>query len=353
MNIITQNYTTKTFHTNVALAIVTLTEKSIKSSEKILSLYENADIYIMKKHEDKIKNNKNIIFYEKLSDVIKNIFYKYNYIIFIMATGIVVRHISPYVNDKTIDPAIIVCDEKLKYAISLLSGHIGGANKICNELSKIDITPVITTATDINNKGALDNIATSIDAFSNDDKDIYKKINYVLANDEKVYMLSDVNMSKGVDLRGFTIINNIYDVTDDSYIVHIKYIKIIPKKIVLGIGCKKYTDNDTMQDIVFKYLEQNNISKKSIQIIASIDIKKDEKALIKLSDEFNANFIVFSADEIKKDKYYNTIEKNDFVASITGVNSVSLAVVKMLTKNNTIGTNYKGNGITIAMGILQ
>ena len=212
----------------------------------------------MKKHEDKIKNNKNIIFYEKLSDVIKNIFYKYNYIIFIMATGIVVRHISPYVNDKTIDPAIIVCDEKLKYAISLLSGHIGGANKI----------------------------ATSIDAFSNNDKDIYKKINYVLANDEKVYMLSDVNMSKGIDLRGFTIINNIYDVTDDSYIVHItykditgyenkkNYIKIIPKKIVLGIGCKKYTDNDTMQEIVFKYLEQNNISKKSIQIIASIDIKK-------------------------------------------------------------------------------
>ena len=342
-----------------------MTEKSIKSSEKILSLYENADIYIMKKHQDKIKNNKNIIFYEKLSDVIKNIFYKYNYIIFIMATGIVVRHISPYVNDKTIDPAIIVCDEKLKYAISLLSGHIGGANKICNELSKIDITPVITTATDINNKGALDNIATSIDAFSNNDKDIYKKINYVLANDEKVYMLSDVNMSKGVDLRGFTIINNIYNVTDDSYIVHItykditgyenkkNYIKIIPKKIVLGIGCKKYTDNDTMQEIVFKYLEQNNISKKSIQIIASIDIKKDEKALIKLSDEFNANFMVFSADEIKKDKYYNTIEKNDFVASITGVNSVSLAVVKMLTKDNIIGTNYKGNGITIAMGILQ
>ena len=297
-----------------------MTEKSIRSSKKILTLYEDADIYVMKKHEDKIKNNKNIIFYEKLSDVIKNIFYKYNYIIFIMATGIVVRHISPYVNDKTIDPAIIVCDEKLKYAISLLSGHIGGANKICNELSKIDITPVITTATDINNKGALDNIATFIDAFSNDDKDIYKKINYE-------------------DITGYENKKN--------------YIKIIPKKIVLGIGCKKYTDNDTMQDIVFKYLEQNNISKKSIQIIASIDIKKDEKALIKLSDEFNANFIVFSADEIKKDKYYNTIEKNDFVASITGVNSVSLAVVKMLTKNNIIGTNYKGNGITIAMGILQ
>lgn len=360
---------TRTSHTNVALAIVTLTEKSILASSKIYSCYENADIFVMSKHIDKIKYTKNIISYNKLSDITKEIFYKYNAIIFIMATGIVIRHIAPYVNDKTTDPAIIVCDEKLEYAISLLSGHIGGANKICADLSKkIGIIPVITTATDVNEKGALDNIAKDLDAFDENQKDIYKKINYALANDDKVYLLSDIKIPKYIDLRGFTIIDDIHNlknIKECENIIHItyknitgyenkkNYTKIIPKKIMLGIGCKKNTDVEIMRKIVYDYLLQNNISPKSIQVIASIDIKKDEKAIINLSNELLANFIVFSADDIKSDKYYNTIPKNDFVASITGVNSVSLAVTKMLSDDNVIGTLYRDNGITIAMGVMK
>lgn len=192
---------------NTEVAIISLTEKSIQPAYKLSDIFENADVYIMEKHREKQKYDKTI-FYQKLDVLIDEIFRKYKVIIFIMATGIVIRHIARHIKDKTVDPAIIVCDEKLTFAISLLSGHIGGANEICRYIGeKTGAFPVITTATDINDKGALDNIALRLKAYKDEDRELYKNINYMLANDDKVYLLSDVNLPEDVDLRGFTSIN--------------------------------------------------------------------------------------------------------------------------------------------------
>lgn len=71
-------------------------------------------------------------------------------LIFIMATGIVVRTIAPLIKDKRIDPAVVVLDEKGEYAISLLSGHLGGANRLAKEIANfLGARPVITTASDV------------------------------------------------------------------------------------------------------------------------------------------------------------------------------------------------------------
>lgn len=396
---------------NIEVAIVSLTEKSIKSAINLSKIFDRPTIYIMQKHRTVIedyylknlnldKNNKilqnfnqenisnsdkkydldnlnaknnikreDIIYYEKLSRAVDESFKKYDYIIFIMATGIVVRSIASYVKDKTVDPAIIVCDEKLKFAISLLSGHIGGANSLCNYISKsLGTIPVITTATDVNEKGALDNLVYSLGAFENSKRDLYKKVNYKLANDEKVYLISDIKIPENFDLRGFIILDKSLDtdrvknIVKDDILIHISYRiytkyqdlenyhKIIPKSTVLGIGCKKNTDIDLMNDIVQNYLKNNNIEPKSIYKIASIDIKKEEKAIKQLAKNFDVDFITFTADEIRNSKYYQDIQENSFVSKITGVNSVSLACTKILSDDNIIAQPYKGNGITIASG---
>ena len=78
-------------------------------------------------------------------------------LIFIMATGIVVRTIAPLIKDKRTDPAVIVLDEKGEYAISLLSGHLGGANKLAKEIADfLGGQAVITTASDVNNMTSID-----------------------------------------------------------------------------------------------------------------------------------------------------------------------------------------------------
>lgn len=359
---------------NSETAIISLTENSIEVAEKIEKIFENSCVFVMKKHEKSAKNLKNVSYYESLSDLLSTIFSKYECLIFIMATGIVVRHISKYVMDKMSDPAVIVCDEKLKFAISLLSGHIGGANKICEYMAeKLAVTPVITTSTDVNKKSALDTLALRLNAVDKQDRDLYKKINYKLANNEKVYLLSDIELDESYDLRGFNLINCKCNVDDDKlgvinelkpdeYIVHLSYkdvtglenlenySKINLKNIVLGIGCRKNTSPSLLLENVLNFLKKNNISPKSVSTIASIDLKKDEEAIIKLANHLKANFVVFEADEIKLSPYYESLPKNEFVENITGVSSVSLSTAMIMSDDNIVGETFKDDGMTISIG---
>lgn len=372
---------------NIEAAIISLTEKSIQAAYKLSDIFENADVYIMEKHREKQKSDK-AIFYQKLDVLMDEIFEKYKVIIFIMATGIVIRHIARHIKDKAVDPAIIVCDEKLTFAISLLSGHIGGANEICRYIGeKTGAFPVITTATDINGKGAIDNIALRLKAYKDEDRELYKNINYMLANDDKVYLLSDVSLPEDVDLRGFTLINykkiksadNLCIKNDidfeknkfeengiykkNEFIIHItyrkktgleylqNYAKITPKCIYIGIGCKKNTPYDIIKQTLMKYLFDNNIDMTSIAKIGSIDIKRNEQGIINLAEKLGIEFITFTSDEIIASRYYNDIPKNDFVKSITGVDSVSLSCAKILSEDNIIAENFKGNGITLSAGL--
>ena len=355
-------------------AIISLTENSIKVAEKIEKIFDNSCVFVMKKHEKSAKNLKNVSYYESLSNLLSTIFSKYDCLIFIMATGIVVRHISKYVMDKMSDPAVIVCDEKLQFAISLLSGHIGEANKICEYMAeKLAVTPVITTSTDVNKKSALDTLALRLNAVDEQDRALYKKINYKLANNEKVYLISDIELDDSYDLRGFSVVN--YNVGDDKlgvididglktdeYIIHLtykdvtglenldNYSKIYLKNIVLGIGCRKNTSPSLLLENVLNFLKIYNISPKSVSTIGSIALKKDEKAIIKLANHLKANFVVFEAEEIKSSPYYESLPKNEFVENITGVSSVSLSTAMIMSDDDIIGETFKNDGMTISIG---
>ena len=104
-----------------------------------------------------------------------------------MACGIVVRTIAPLIENKFSDPAILVSDEKGKNIISLLSGHMGGANEMTLYISNLlNSNPVITTATDVNDKSSLDMIAKKLNAHIYDFRNKVLKINSMLVNDEVV-----------------------------------------------------------------------------------------------------------------------------------------------------------------------
>lgn len=364
------------------IAIVCITENGKNLALEIQSKLNNGDVYLVrnKKNNFKIGEEKDNVFLveDKLSNLVPSLFEEYQYIMFIMATGIVVRVIAPYINSKFSDPAILVSDEKGQNIISLLSGHMGGANEMTSHISElIGANPVITTATDVNKKSSLDMIAKKLDAHIDDFRENVKDVNAMLVNNQEVGLYIDGNYE--VDTRGFKILTNFENVDNlekivivssknnflDYYLENKKQsdldekvlrkkhrenniIKVVPKEIVIGIGCRRNTESSLLQESLNDLLHKYNIDINSIKEIGSIDVKSDEKAIIDLASSLSVPFITFSVDEISKVDHL--FGKSEFVKKNVGVYCVSEPVAYLLSEGNLIIEKHKYKGITISVG---
>lgn len=148
-------------------AIIALTAGAVKFGETLKYQLKEADLYVL----PKFSGEGHKFIEGSLMDFTGTLFDKHRVIIFIMATGIVVRAIAEHLKNKTVDPAVIVMDEKGRFVISLLSGHIGGANSEAEKIASLTgAVPVITTASDLNNKLAVDQLALKYNCSMDDMK---------------------------------------------------------------------------------------------------------------------------------------------------------------------------------------
>lgn len=341
------------------IAILSITKNGKKLGLKIKTKIPSSHLYYVKK--DAVEEVSDVIYIkEKLKEFVPKIFNEYDYIIFIMACGIVVRTIAPLIENKFLDPAILVTDEKGKNIISLLSGHVGGANEMTLYISSlIDSNPVITTATDVNNKSSLDMIAKKLNAHIYDFRNKVLKINSKLVNDEKVNLFIDGDYN--IDTRGFNLCNkNELNKLDDIVVISNKkdlkltntsILKVVPRDIVIGIGCRRNIDKEYMINSLSDFLHEQNIDINSIKEIGSIDIKEDEEALINLGKYLNVPFKTFTVDEISKVEHL--YDKSEWVKQNVGVNSVAEPVAHLLSDGNLIIKKHKYNGITFSVGRIK
>ncbi len=118
------------------LAIIAITEEGNRIAQELARSFKESQLYFVSKPRS-------------LSNTVKEIFTQYEGLIFIMALGIVIRVIAPYIKNKYVDPAVVVVDESRRFAISALSGHEGGANLLAIQVaSHLGAEPVITTASE-------------------------------------------------------------------------------------------------------------------------------------------------------------------------------------------------------------
>ena len=347
------------------IAILSITNNGRELALRIKEIMKNVDVFFIKKDTD-YKSDEVTVVNKGLKEFIPQIFDKYDYLVFIMATGIVVRTIAPLIISKFSDPAILVMDEKGNNIISLLSGHMGGANEMTLYMSDlINSHPVITTATDVNKKSSLDMIAKKLNGHIDDFRDNVLKINSMLVNNEEVHLYIDGNYK--INHQGFTLydektdldkVRNLVIVTNKKDINKIlnknienlneKIIKVTPKDIVIGVGCKKNTDSKHMKNSLIKFLAEYNIDINAVKEIGSIEIKKDEKAIIDLAKFLDVKFKTFSVEEISKVDYL--YEKSDWVKKNVGVYSVSDPVAHLLSEGRVIINKQKYDGITFSIG---
>lgn len=289
-----------------------------------------------------------------LKNITKELFENFQGIVFISSTGIAVRAISDYIKDKTKDPAVVVVDSLGKFSISLLSGHLGGGNSLAKKISiLLNNQCIITTATDIKDVVAPDIIAKDNSLIIEDLKKA-KDFAAALIEDKKIDFLDDYNLislPKGYSkYEGFGemllwITNKLIGNKNYNKILRLKR-----RNLVLGIGCRKNTPKDELEEKVLNYLENHNLDKDSVKAIGSIDLKKDEEAIINLKEKLNCDFVTFSKEEISKVK--GDFEKSDFVKKITGVPAVCEPSA-ILLGGQIILPKEKLGGITICVGEIK
>ena len=128
------------------VAIWAITPNGATLGQKIHKALDRADLFVSRSLAVPANDYKRVSRFDKLAQELSRVFEQYRGHVFIMSTGIVVRLVAPLIQHKTIDPAIVVVDDRGRHAVSLLSGHLGGANALTRELAElIDAAPVITT----------------------------------------------------------------------------------------------------------------------------------------------------------------------------------------------------------------
>ena len=167
------------------IAVWALTPNGTKLAGKIRRILTDVDVYLSQNiSETRFEH----FTFQKLGEKIKEEFERYSGHIFIMSTGIVVRLIAPLIKHKTEDPAVVVVDDGGNHAISLLSGHLGGANELTRQIAAaIGARPVITTATDVNQVPAIDILAKEKKLIIENPAAI-KTVNMAILKDEKIYV---------------------------------------------------------------------------------------------------------------------------------------------------------------------
>jgi cobalt-precorrin 5A hydrolase len=245
-----------------------------------------------------------------------------NQIIFVSAAGIAVRTIAPWVKDKFTDPAVVSVDELGRFAVPLLSGHVGGANDLARKVAAITGgEAVISTATDVNGLFAVDEWARKNDLCLVDPP-IAKELSSALLEGTPVGFVSELpvvgELPREIEANSSDL--GIYVGTDPHFHPFPKTLHLLPRDLILGIGCKRGTTQDRLEEQIRQVLESQNLSLQRVWAVATIDLKKDEAGLQSLCESHRWPLLTFSADELKEAK--GDFTPSAFVASVTGVDNV-------------------------------
>ncbi len=341
------------------IAIIALTRGSMNLGLKLYDLLENRDLYIPEKFKAEKTETDMIIYSDGVKALTERIFNQYQCLLYILATGIVVRCIAPHISKKQMDPAVIVVDEKGKNVISLLSGHLGGANEYTiNIANLIQANPVITTASDINETIAVDTLAMALNCEIEDYYDATKVTAHIV-NGERVSIISsiplDLKLPDNVESinsiktpkagnKGLIFITE----REDFPKADCDTVVLRPKNIILGIGCRRGATKENILRIIENVLIDNRLSTKSIKHIATIDIKKNEPGLCHAAQVLGVPVLTVSKNDIIGIEH--EFNCSDFVKKAIGVGAVCEPAALLTSKNGEIIVEKKkSKGVTVAV----
>lgn len=280
-------------------------------------------------------------------------------LLFIGACGIAVRAIAPNLTDKLHDVPVLVMDEEGQYVIPILSGHVGGANELARELADlIDARPVITTATDVQKKFAVDLFAkrnhleimnkdgiakVSAKALAGEQLTIAVRAQNIECYHPKFCEVCEEDFTEAENplLREASMHKNDWKVCGvEPPLRLVPYVEdqpvdvvvsempdnknaliwLRPKRYVVGMGCRKNKDPEELLDFYMKTLEKAMVEPGEVYALASIDKKKDEPGLLAISERMRIPFFTYTAEELNR--VGACVHSSEFVKAQVGVDNV-------------------------------
>ena len=319
------------------VAVLAITKNGIQMSLKLKENFSDFEIFAPMKFSD---NNEKIQWYEESSgQKIVDLFKNNDAVICLFSLGAVIRLLAPHIKDKKTDPAVIVIDDNANFVISVLSGHLGGANELSNKIAeKIGATPVITTAADVNKTIAVDLVGKEFGWKIEDDRNV-TRISAFMVNKEEIGIFQNVGEKewwkeklpenitlfstmedmKSSESKGCLIITN--DDINDEEILKDSVVYRVPD-LVIGIGLHWDTSKDTISKGITETLEKFKLKKSMIARFVSIKKEKDVIGLIELGKEMKIPVEYINREELAT---ISTPNPSKTVQAFEGTASVSEA----------------------------
>ena len=316
------------------VSVLAITKNGISIGAKLKEIFPDWNVYA----PSKFSNDKEIVWYsEPTSEKIIELFKNNKALICLFSLGAVIRLIAPHLKDKKNDPAVIVIDDKTNFVISVLSGHLGGANELTQTIAeKLNAMPVITTAADVNKTIAVDLLGRDF-GWKIDDDSTVTKISAYMVNEEKIGVYQDAGkinwfkeLPKNVkiydslddleksDSKGNLIISD--KIMNDNFLIDSVIYR--PPSLVIGIGLHWETSKEKIKNGIDICLTKFNLSPKSIAKLVSIKKPSDVQGLIDIGKEMGVPVEYVDKEELS---HVSVPNPSKTVKAFEGTSSVSEA----------------------------
>ena len=276
--------------------------------------------------------------YGTLAQAVAETFKSYDALIFITAIGIAVRMIAPHIKSKLSDPAVIEIDERGGHTVSILSGHVGGANALTPKIADaLKNEPIITTATDVNNLIAPDSLAPML-GLRPTPKPMIEVVNGAILEKKIVAWYIDSRMKRReffrTKLARYGIAADVVDVssfapdapavliTDDERMKMDGVLFMVPRRLIAGIGCRRGATMDEIRAALIDAVESIGQDVAAVSEMASTTKKSDEAGLLELAKSLGIDIKFFENDIMQEtiDKYH--LNESSFVKKNIGIGNV-------------------------------
>ncbi|QLH07826.1 cobalt-precorrin 5A hydrolase [Nitrosopumilus ureiphilus] len=316
-------------------SVLAITKNGVKIGENLKKIFPDWSIFAPSKFSN--EGNEIVWYSEPTSEKIVELFKNSNALICLFSLGAVIRLIAPHLKDKKTDPAVIVIDDKTNFVISVLSGHIGRANELTQEIAeKLQALPVITTAADVNKTIAVDLVGREFGWKIEDDTNV-TKISAHMVNEEPIGVFQEAgNKSWYKELpKNVLIYKNPEDLKQSNSKAYLiisdriidkelskESVVYRPPSLVIGIGLHWDTTKETIREGIESCLDKFNLSSKSIAKLVSIKKPQDVQGLIEIGEEMKIPVEYVNREELADISAPNP---SDTVKAFEGTASVSEA----------------------------